>query len=68
MTAKEALREKIDALTEDEAVEMLARMEWEASEFEFLSPEEAANLEAARAEVAAGKVVPAEDVFRRLGM
>ena len=68
MTAKEALRERIDRLSEDEAAEWLARMEWESTETEALTDEEMAEVLAADREIAEGKSVEGEEVFRRLGL
>jgi len=68
VTAKEALRERIDRLSEDEAAEWLARMEWESTETEALTDEEMAEVLAADREIAEGKSVEGEEVFRRLGL
>lgn len=68
MTAKEALRERIDDLTEEEAEEWLARMEWESTEFDELTDEEMADVLAGRAEIQAGNSIDGEELFRKLGI
>ncbi len=68
MTAKEALRERIDRLSESEAAEWLARIEWESTETETLTDEEVAEVLAADREIAGGRSVEGEEVFRRLGL
>ncbi len=64
MTAKEALRQRVDDLSEEEAEEWLARMEWESTTTEQLTPEEMAAVLAAEREVADGHTVDGEDLFR----
>jgi len=66
MTAKQALLELVETMSEEEAEEVLARIEWEATEFEELTPEEAAEVEVGRAEFAAGHSVSADEYFKRL--
>lgn len=68
MTAKEALRQRVDDLSEEEAEEWLARMEWESTTTEELAPEEMAAVLAAEREVADGHTVDGEDLFRRLNL
>jgi hypothetical protein len=68
MTAREALKERIDSLTEEEAAEWLARMEWEAAETETLTDEEMSQVLAAEDEFAGGDSVSGEEVFRKLGL
>lgn len=65
MTAKQALMELVEAMTEEEAEEALAQLEWDAAEFDELTPEEAAEVEAGRAEFSAGAFVDAESFFSR---
>ncbi len=66
MTAKQALLERVQAMSEEEAEEVLAQLEWESTEFEELTPEEEAEVEAGRAEFAAGNSVSADEYFKRL--
>ncbi len=66
MTAKQALREKVEHLTEDEAAEWLARMEWESTDTETLTDDELEDVLAGQREIAAGESVDGEDLFRRL--
>ena len=68
MTAKQALRERVENLSEDEAAEWLSRMEWEATESETLTEEELAEVLAGKHEIALGDSVDGEEVFRRLNL
>lgn len=68
MTAKQALRERIENLSEEEAAELLARLDWEATETETLTDEELAEVLAGKREVAAGESVDGEEVLRKLGL
>ncbi|MEO8541492.1 MAG: hypothetical protein ABI577_17245 [bacterium] len=68
MTAKQALRERVDLLTEEEAEELLARLDWESSEFEELTSEESAELDSVLAGVATGDWSDGEELFRKLGV
>jgi hypothetical protein len=68
MTAKQALRERVERLSEQEAAEWLARIEWESTESEALTDEEMAQVLAAEREFAEGKSVSGEEVFRKLGL
>ena len=65
MTAKEALRERIDTLTEDEAAELLDRLEWESSEEEILTPEQWARVQEGERQIADGDVVDASAFMAR---
>ena len=67
MTAKEALREKVDQFSEEEAAEWLARIEWESSATETLSEEEFARVLAADKRTDAGEWVDGEEALSRLG-
>jgi hypothetical protein len=68
MTAKQALRERVERLSEEEAAEWLARFEWESTETETLTDEEMDRVSAAEREFAEGKSVGGEEVFRKLGL
>ena len=68
MTAKQALRERIEQLSEDEAEELLARLDWEATDTETLTDEEMEQVLAAEREFARGEFVDGEEVFRKLGL
>ena len=59
MTAKEALKERIDSLTEEEAAELLDRLEWESTEEEILTPEQWARVQEGERQIALGDVVDA---------
>lgn len=64
MTTKEALHERID----EEAEELLAQLEWEATAEEELTPEEMALLEEGNAEFERGEFIRADDLYRELGL
>lgn len=66
MTAKQALLELVETMSEEEAEELLAQLEWESTEFDELTPEEEAEVEAGRADIAAGNSVNADEYFKRL--
>lgn len=68
MTAKEALRQRIDSLTEEEAAELLDRLEWESTEEEELTAEEWARVREGKRQIAAGETVDAEELFKELGL
>ena len=68
VTVKDALKERIDRLSEEEAAEWLARMEWEATDAETLTEDEMARVLAAEREFAEGKSVSGDEVFRKLGL
>jgi predicted transcriptional regulator len=68
MTAKEVLHGRIELLTEKEAEELLAQIEWEATEEEELTPEELAAAEAGFAEIERGESVDGEKLLRRLDL
>ncbi|MBA4180939.1 MAG: hypothetical protein C0506_10160 [Anaerolinea sp.] len=65
MTAKEALRERIDLLTEEEAADLLDRLEWESTEEEELTPEEWARVREGERQIAAGETVDASAFMAR---
>lgn len=68
MTAKEALRERVDRLSGEEAAEWLARMESESTSSETLTGDELAQLAAAAGELGDGRAVDGDEVFRKLGL
>ena len=68
MTAKEALRERVESLTEDEAAELLDRLEWESSEEEIPTPEQVELLLAGEAEFERGEFVDGEAFLRTRGL
>jgi hypothetical protein len=68
MTAKEALRERIDDLSEEEAAELLAQIEWDATEEEELTPEEIALLDEVKTQFERGEVFDGEKLLRELGV
>jgi PHD/YefM family antitoxin component YafN of YafNO toxin-antitoxin module len=68
MTAKQALAEYIEGLTDEEAEELLARLDWESTEEEHLSPAEMEEMLAGEAEIARGEKVSLESLIRRLNL
>ena len=60
MTAKEALRDWVDELTEEEAAALLRRIVKGNEEFEPLSPEQLASIERGIAQTDAGLGIPHE--------
>ncbi len=68
MTALQALRERVEQLSEDEAAEWFARIEWESTEMDTLTEEELADALAGRAEHLAGQSIDGEELFRQLGL
>lgn len=68
MTAKETLRKKVDRLTEQQAADWLARMEWESTEVEELTAEEEALVQENQAEYARGESVDGKGLLHELGL
>ncbi len=68
MTAKEALHERIEAFSEEEAAELLDRLEWESTEEETPTPEQVALLLAGEAEFEAGEFVDGETFLPAHGL
>lgn len=68
MTAKQALIERVQDMTEEEASELLAQLEWNAAEFEELTAPELARVERGEAQVARGESIDGEALFRELGI
>ena len=68
MTAKEALRRRIDDMTDDEAAELLDRLEWESNEPETLTPEELAEVLPGEEEARRGEVVDGDALLRKYGI
>jgi len=68
MTAKEALRDRVQQLTEEQAAEWLARIEWELTEFEEVSEKELAEILASQAEYERGEAVDGKELLRELGL
>ncbi len=67
MTVKEALKERIDQMTEEEAADLLAYLESEEDE-EELTPEEWEEVRRSREEYERGEYVDGEELFRELGL
>lgn len=68
MTAKQALREHIESLTEEEAAELLDRLEWEMTEEETLTPDQKRLLAEGKEQFDAGEYVDGDAFLRARGM
>lgn len=68
MTAKETLRKKLNRLTEQQAAEWLARMEWESTEVEELTAEEKTLVQESQAEYERGDAVDGKELLHELGL
>lgn len=68
MTVKQALREWIERMTDEEAAELLAHLEWEAADEDELTPEEWEDARLGRLENERGESVDGEALFRELGV
>ena len=68
MTAKEALHDRIEALTEAEAAGLLDQLEWESSEEEIPTPEQVAMMLAGEAELERGETLEGEAFLRSRGL
>lgn len=66
MTAKQALRDLVEGLSEQDAEELLQRLAWEAEPEEHLTDNEASALLEAIAEGERGETVSGAEVFRAL--
>ncbi|MCZ2109467.1 MAG: hypothetical protein LC118_07860 [Dehalococcoidia bacterium] len=67
MTAKQALREWIDRMSNEEAEELLAQLECDATDDE-LTPEDLIAIGRSEEEYARGDYVDGEELFRELGL
>ncbi|MGQ9533454.1 MAG: hypothetical protein ACUVTQ_11750 [Desulfotomaculales bacterium] len=65
---RECIKALVDRLTDKQAEALWVILESMAWPTEKITPEEAAELEEARAEIRAGKGIKAEDVWRELGI
>jgi len=65
---RECIKALIDRLTEEQAQALWVILESMAWPTEKITPEEAAEIEEALAEIDAGKGVRAEDVWKELGI
>lgn len=68
MTVKERLYEFIREMTDEDAAELLAQIEWDATEEEELTPEELELVRQGLRDYEDGKTVPAAEVYRELGL
>jgi len=68
VTAKQALLERVETMSEEEAEELLQRLDWESTDFEELTPDELARVAEGQRQIAAGESVDGETLFRELGL
>jgi predicted transcriptional regulator len=69
MTAKELLRERLEELSEDEAMSWLGFLEQTFSRQSLsLTPEQRASLERGMADARAGRLTPHSEVRRHYGL
>lgn len=68
MTVKELLHERIEGMSDEAAAELLAQLDWDATEEEELTEEELAEVLEGRAQFARGEFVDGEKVLRELGL
>ncbi len=68
MTAKEALKERVEQLSEEEAAEWLARIEWESAEFEELTAQELDLVRQSQAEYERGEALDGDELLQELGL
>jgi hypothetical protein len=68
MTAKEALMERVGQLSEEDAAEWLARIEWESTEFEELTAEEQAAVSKSDEEYRRGEALDGDRLLHELGL
>ncbi len=68
MTAKEALKERVEQLSEEEAAEWLARIEWESAEFEELTTQELDLVRQSQAEYERGEALDGDELLQELGL
>lgn len=68
MTAKEALKDRVERLTEAQAAEWLARIEWESIELEEPNEQELVEILASQSEYDRGETVDGGELLRELGL
>ena len=68
MTAKQALLELVETMSEEEAEEVLVQLREGLIDYDPLTPEEEAQLEESAKAIQAGDTISAEDLFKQLGV
>ena len=68
VTAKQALLELVESMSEEDAEELLSQLEQDGVDYEPLTAEEERELSEADRAITAGDVVKAEDLFKTLGV
>lgn len=68
MTVKQALREWIERMTDEEAAELLAHLEWEAADEDELTPEDLAAIRQSDEEYRRGDALDGKALLRELGL
>jgi hypothetical protein len=60
--------ERVEAMSEEEAAELLAQLEWESSEVEEMTPEEERRVRRGLAQIARGESIDGEALLKELGL
>lgn len=68
VTAKQALLERVETMSEEEAEELLQRLDWESTEFEELTPEELERVLRGEEQIAQGASVDGATLLRELNL
>ena len=68
MTVKEILHERIDGMSDEAAAELLAQLDWDATDEEELTEEELADVLEGMAQFARGEFVDGEKFLRERGL
>lgn len=68
MTVKQALREWIDRMSDEEAAELLAHLEWEAADEDQLTAEDIAAIQQSDEEYRRGEALDGRALLRELGL
>jgi hypothetical protein len=68
VTAKQALLELVESMSEEDAEELLSQLEQDGVDYEPLTAEEEAQLNESKAAFDAGDFVSADEYFKRLDL
>ena len=68
MTAKQALLELVETMSEEEAEGLLVQLKEDLIDYDPLTPEEEAQLAESNRAIEAGDTIPAGGLFKHLGV
>ena len=68
MTAKQALLELVETMSEEEAEGLLVQLKEDLIDYDPLTPEEEAQLVESDRAIESGDKIPAEELFKQLGV